>query len=207
MGIEFNFSPMLSIGTVTGKYKGVGDENKEDKSRLHLASLSCLLRSHLPFLLCSFCNFFSLKKFCPFEGFLSLLKISQFGLWVVIISLSLWFRSNPNIIFMCQIFSRDQIFLPKIIVIINIIVPLQNSMHYNPFWQRNCHQGNTSTWVDRNLLNDNLMNRVAIFIKNTSTFVLLYDLTTLTLRIWHINWHVAAKLCQRVRDTIWWRRT
>lgn len=88
----------------------------------------------------------------------------------------------------------------------NIIFPLQNSMHYNPFWQRNCHQGNTSTWVDRNLLNDNLMNRVAIFIKNTSTFVLLYDLTTLTLRIWHINWHVAAKLCQRVRDTIWWRR-
>jgi len=41
-GVVFNFSSPLSMGRVTGKYMGVGDEDGENKTRSHLAPLPCL---------------------------------------------------------------------------------------------------------------------------------------------------------------------
>ena len=40
--MRFNFSSMLGLGRVTGKYMGVGDGDGEGKTRTHSAPLSCL---------------------------------------------------------------------------------------------------------------------------------------------------------------------
>jgi len=43
VGMRFNFSSLLDMCRVTGKYMGVEDEDEEGKIRSHFDSLPCLL--------------------------------------------------------------------------------------------------------------------------------------------------------------------